>query len=101
MIIFRQINEPKPDYWVRGMQWYVEYHDHRHDVRFPLGVGYVVVADEDYVTLEFILVADQHRRKGVATSIVRACEERWPGIVLSSPISQCGEKLMSALDKRR
>ena len=44
--------------------------------------------------LNFILVADQWRRQGVATSLITACRIRWPALQLTGPMDKAGEGLL-------
>lgn len=105
MIVYRQILEGMPSDWMPGFHWYVEFHDDEHDMAFPLGIGFVTDPSEHNKAvppfLDFVLVADQHRRKGVATAIVKACRCRWPKIALSDAISECGAQLLKSLTSER
>jgi hypothetical protein len=78
MIVFRQVNE---GYSIAGWHWNVEFFcevQGKTRSTFPVGTAYVVASpDGDLAQLNFILVADHWRQQGVATSIVKACQERW------------------------
>ncbi len=108
MIIFRRINENVPSNWLPGLHWYVEFHDDDYDMPFPLGIGFVTAygCEPDHGSdispyLDFVLVADQHRRNGVATAIVEACRQRWPNIKLMDEISELGSHLLESLDTQQ
>lgn len=78
------------------VMWYVEYWDDDECSDFPAGTAYVWEyqdADERKSELCFVLVADQERRKGVASKLLAECTERWPGIRLTEPISKGGRAL--------
>jgi len=83
------------------IMWYVEYWDDDDCSDFPVGTAYVWEyqdGDERKAELCFVLTADQERRKGIATKLLNECEERWPGIQFTEPISKAGEALR---DSRR
>jgi len=44
-------------------------------------------------TLDYIVVVDDSRQKGLTSRVVEACRERWPDIELSLPNSEVGEAL--------
>lgn len=48
--------------------------------------------------LDFVMVPDHLRRKGHATTLIRACEARWPGLVLTDAIGPEGEGLLESLE---
>lgn len=102
MILFRPINSIAPPNWRRGVHWYVEFHDDEADMAFPLGVAYV----SDFrgsttikrAVLDFVLVADQHRRNGVGRKLVEACRERFGAdILLTHAISDAGVALLRSV----
>lgn len=113
MIIFRNIDRPRPDNWMQCMHWYVEFHDDERDMAFPLGVAYVTAVPEAAWTeehvkagmpravLDFVLVADLHRRKGIARRLVAACRKRWPEIYLTGAISPEGKALLGSIKTKK
>lgn len=104
LIVFRHLGDQvgpdcKPGWW-----WVVEAYDDRP---FPVGQAWVMVVPQDlparakYVTtpqIYYVLVSDDSRRKGVATRLVLAIRERWPGGELTPPISKAGQALCDKLD---
>lgn len=71
----------------------------------PLGIGFVTDPSEQNEAfppfLDFVLVADQHRGKGVAIAIVEVCRRRWPNVALTDSISECGSRLLESLTTER
>jgi len=63
-------------------EWHVEYYNEDENTMFPVGTAYVVIL-ETTVQLNFILVADQWRRRGIGRQLVEACRKRWPNIQLT------------------
>jgi GNAT superfamily N-acetyltransferase len=64
--------------------------------RFSAGNG-VGDGDKDQslsrVCVKFVFVMDDARRKGIATKLIKACQKRWPGILLTEGVSVAGEAL--------
>lgn len=98
-ILFRHLGDQVAPGRTPGWWWQVEYHDGRD---FPCGLAWVLVVPPDvpgrekYTFTEmiwFVLVADDSRRRGVATRLVRACRERWPDAQLTPAISAAGKRL--------
>lgn len=80
------------------VMWYVEYWDDSECSDFPTGTAYVWEyqdGEKRKAELCFILIADHERRKGIAIKILNECEQRWPGIELTEPISKGGRALLS------
>ena len=101
MIIYRQIGRPVPSNWPAGVHWYVEYHDDIFDCPFPLGIAFVSYHPNGPLPaiVYFVLVADLHRRKGVATKLIAAIRSRWPDAMLTDAISEDGKAFMDSLCK--
>lgn len=98
-ILFRHLGDQVAPGRPPGWWWQVEYHDGRD---FPCGLAWVCVPPpsvpdrREYVVADliwFVLVADDSRRQGVATRLVRACKERWPDVRLTPPTSTAGRRL--------
>ena len=98
-ICFVQRNDEVPRNWVAGLHWLVEAHDLNNDLAHPVGIAYVTVAPA-IVSVDYILVADESRRHGVATALWRAIQARWPNALLTESISESGEKFLESLDKQ-
>jgi len=101
MILFRQLNDPIPPDWIPGLHWQVEYHDDACDCSYPLGIAWVsapLPSDYGNANVDYVQVADHERRKGIATALIAACRERWPGLWLTDAISEAGEGLLAKVD---
>jgi hypothetical protein len=46
-----------------------------------------------WALIKFVLVADDSRERGVATRLVEACRERWPGAGLTPAVTRSGSIL--------
>lgn len=102
MILFRRLLRPQPKNRTTGQYWQVEFHDDAVERGFPLGVGFVSVIPggtkgHSHIVLTFVLVADQYRRKGIATAIIEAARGRWPNIVLTDAVTKAGGALLRSL----
>ena len=96
MILFRHLADPLPPYW-EPIHWQVEYFPDE-EVGAPYGVAWVVRTE--FLTLvEYVLVRDEHRGKGVAKAILLACFERWPDCRLTDAISPGGQALLDSVDR--
>lgn len=51
------------------------------------------------MSLDYVLVPDQHRRLGYAKTLITACAKRWPNLELTDAISYEGLKLNESLEK--
>jgi GNAT superfamily N-acetyltransferase len=97
--------------------WQVEYHEGQD---FPSDLAWVLVppdsehgADRGAAAtagdgdgdaaggrrprVAYVLVADDRRRQGIATALVRACRERWPGVELARPVTWDGARLFEKI----
>ena len=88
MIYFRQVDEPRIG---KRIFWQVEYYAEEGSV-FPVGTAYVESPPSGPPKMNFLLVADQWRGRGIASSMMAACVEKWPGLEFSTPISRGGAK---------
>lgn len=91
MIYFRQVDEPRIG---REIFWQAEYYMEDGSV-FPVGTAYVESPPSSPPKLNFILVADPWRSRGIATELLAACIEKWPTLEFSKPISREGGKAVS------
>lgn len=97
MIYFRQVDEPRVG---RGIFWQVEYYAKEGSV-FPVGTAYIEFPPSSVPKLNFILVADQWRSRGIATKLLAACLEKWPSLEFSEPISPNGSKALNRAERNR
>jgi GNAT superfamily N-acetyltransferase len=67
--------------------------------RYPAALAWVSETDMRGPTLEMVLVMDGYRRHGLGKAIVRACQEHWPGLAFTDPISEEGSALMNSLER--
>jgi len=88
MIYFRQVDEPRIG---RGIFWQVEYYAEEGSV-FPVGTAYVESPPSGPPRMNFMLVADQWRGRGIASAMMAACVEKWPDLEFTTPISRGGAK---------
>ena len=93
-IIFRKIHRPIPPNSARA-SLVCRVPRRRHGL--PSGHSFLC-RRRQLPCLEFILVADQERRRGIATALVAACRKRWPNIYLTDAISEAGEGFLSSLE---
>lgn len=91
MIYFRQADEPRNG---RGIFWHIEYYAEEGSV-FPVGTAYVETPFSSPPRVNFLLVADQWRSRGIASRLLAACVEKWPDLIFSDPISRNGEKAVA------
>lgn len=106
-IIYRHLGTQAPADCTPGWCWQVEFHEGRG---FPSGVAWVAAPPPDMTEpppgwdarprIEFVLVADDARRRGIATRLIEACRERWPDARLSLPISPAGLALYKKVRPR-
>lgn len=94
MIIFRPINDNLPPCWEPGIHWQVEFWPDNVDASRPYGLAYVTDYGPSGVFLDYILVGDDVRRRGIATDLAKAIEERWPDVILTDAISPEGEAFL-------
>ena len=81
-----------------GVRWMAELVDPTGWHTSPYAVAWLTDARPALgMSLDFILVPDDCRRRGYATKLVRACLERWPDLVPTGPISPEGEALAASL----
>lgn len=74
--------------------WVVEFWD---DQPFPLGIAYVKSTYIDGPLLYLVEVQNPFQRRGIATSLIRACQSRWPDLEMTEPVSEAGEKLLDSI----
>jgi hypothetical protein len=91
-IVIRHLGVDVPEDPRAGWRWQVEYRDGHV---FPTGVAWVTAPPPGMTEpppgldprpmIEFVLVADVVRRRGIATRLVGACRERWPSAYMIPP----------------
>ena len=96
MIVFRQVDQ---QFWDKGSNWYVEYFDDDPDqMTFPVGTAYVTaIPDGSAAQVNFVLVADQWRRTGIASALIKACRDRWPKLAMTPGMDTAGKALYREL----
>jgi hypothetical protein len=88
-----------------GLCWVAELREETGMATVPVAVAYLTDCRCPHpelslgVSLDFIWVPDHCRRSGYATRLIRACEERWPDLVLTDPISRSGAALLRSLER--
>jgi GNAT superfamily N-acetyltransferase len=97
-ILFRNLGDNVPAGWVAGSAWQIEYYPDAGDRGFPQGVAWVKDLGEAGTFITYVLVADDKRRQGIATKLIRACRERWPGLWLTEVCSEAGTALVKKLE---
>lgn len=94
MLVFRQVDEPYPD---KEVHWNVEFFsDDPPEVGFPVGFAFFVVV-QGTAQLNYILVADQWRKRGIAKELIRGCRKRWPNMQFTSAMGPEGEALLRSV----
>ena len=99
LIAFRALNDDIPDEWEPGVHWQIEFYPDDFEVGAPLGLAWVSVYPI-FTFLDFVLVRDDERRRGIATALVAACRARWPGLQGLDPgdaVSEAGEAFLESL----
>lgn len=99
LIAFRALNDDIPDEWEPGVHWQIEFYPDDCEVGAPLGLAWVSVYPT-FTFLDFVLVRDDERRRGIATALVAACRVRWPelqGLDPEDAVSEAGEAFLKSL----
>ena len=100
LIAFRAMNDDIPDEWEPGIHWQIEFDPDDFEVGAPLGLAWVSVYPT-FTFLDFVLVRDSERRRGIASALVAACRGRWPGLQGLDPddaVSEAGEAFLKSLE---
>jgi GNAT superfamily N-acetyltransferase len=105
--VFRTLNVPVPAAWAPGVHWQVEAYPVDIEYGHPLGICWVsdqsVRRPPDWrggefpPSIDYVLVADPYRRKGIATHLIQACQERWPTLDIGEAVSEAGQALLESL----
>jgi hypothetical protein len=94
MFLFRNPGDNVHPDAAPNCNWQGEYYDDDHYRGMPLASAWVLVLPDGYHPwLNFVLVVDDERGKGLATKLVLACLHRWPNMKLSDGISEAGKAL--------
>src|SRR5688572_14073264 len=100
MILFRELDGAGASWptWHTDFQhWQVEYFPEGRTYPYPWGLAWVVVppdGPDSRPMLEYVLVNDECRRRGVGKALVTACLERWPTLYLGAAVTDEGEALL-------
>lgn len=78
------------------VRWCGEFWPDDDDTGSPWGVCWVGEYP-GFAVLLYALVADPYRRRGIATAIVTAARERWPGLQVTEGVTPAGEALYDSL----
>ncbi len=94
-ILFRPLDEPVSETWGKSPRWQVEYHEY-DGINVPVGLAWVCEYPDEYggPTLLYLLVADGWRRKGIATILIKECQQRWPNLQILEAVSKEGKALL-------
>jgi hypothetical protein len=98
-IYFREVKEPHIQQNEDSLRyWHIEAYqvDVVCRLQFPIGIAYVAEVPSVTAQLQFIFVADQWRKHGVAKSLVSAVKLRWPGVVPTFAMDERGTALLSS-----
>lgn len=106
-VIFRPVDGPKG--WLDGNHVQAELHDAEASAfgtpSSPVALAWITLntpidgsAPCLPPMLDYVLVRDEHRRRGYATRLIQACESRWPDLLLTEPISEAGAGLVAKLN---
>lgn len=83
-IHFRRVDDP---FSMAGVErWQADVFDNGEGTMFPVAMAFVVVVSGK-AQLNFILTADQWRRRGYGKQLIRACATRWPNLTATSAMS--------------
>lgn len=84
---FRQV---KTD--AEAIYWHVELYCDEGNM-FPVGTAYVV-SHGDFAQLNFILVADEWRCRGLAGELLSAIRSKWPEVTATAPMNDTARRLL-------
>ncbi len=69
-----------------AIYWQVEAYSEEGSM-FPVAEAFVVELEgRQFAQLNYIIVFDQWRRRGIGTAIVEACRVKWPLLEFTSPM---------------
>lgn len=92
---FSQVDAPGR---LPGVRWLAELVDATGWHTSPYAVAWITDARPVLgMSLDYVLVPDECRRRGFGAQLVRACLERWPDLIPTNPIGPEGEALMASL----
>lgn len=81
-------------------RWCGEYWPDTDDTGAPWGVCWVAEYPEPTgAVLWMVLVEDRFRRQGIATALIVAACERWPGIFITEGVTPAGEALYATISE--
>ncbi len=95
-ILFRQLGSPVVSSSVPGLRWVVEFWV--YDMAYPLGQVWVTVTDT-LQYLDWMVVDEDNRRKGIGSQLLKACLERWPNMEYDGA-TDAGEGFVDTFNSR-
>lgn len=75
-ILFRRLDAPVASWSKPGGRWAVEYW--ARGMGYPLAQAWVSEAYDGYI--DRLHVAEEFRRQGIGTELLKAIQARWPGV---------------------
>ncbi len=97
-ILFHDLGQDVPDPVENSPFWQVAWYD---NLPFPSGLAWVTVGSTgERAVMEYVLVDDERRRRGIAKALIVASRERWPGLYLNIAINPAGLALARHFEPR-
>lgn len=97
-IHFQNLGKEVPDPIDGATYWQVAHYD---NFPFPTGLAWVTVgATGNRAIVDYVLVDDERRHQGVASALIAACNERWPGLYLNIAVNPAGVALTNKFQSR-
>ena len=91
-ILFRRLDTPTVSWSKPGTRWAVEYWCSGEG--YPIAQAWVVMLYGPYI--RWLHVMEGYRREGIATRLLTAIKERWPGVEFDAA-TELGERFVDGL----